>query len=52
MADEIPGVEFRVWKGVGHTPMWDDPRLIASTIADFATASARRERATAPVSAG
>jgi pimeloyl-ACP methyl ester carboxylesterase len=50
--DEIPGVEFRVWKGVGHTPMWDDPGLIASTIADFATASARRERATAPVSAG
>ena len=41
--DEIPGVEFRVWKGLGHTPMWDDPGLVATTIADFAaTAPARR----------
>ncbi len=22
--------------GIGHTPMWDDPGLIATTIADFA----------------
>jgi pimeloyl-ACP methyl ester carboxylesterase len=49
--DEIPGVEFRVWKGVGHTPMWDDPSLIAGTIADFATA-AQSKRAPAAVSAG
>lgn len=49
--DEIPGVEFRVWKGLGHTPMWDDPALIAGTIADFATA-AESKRAVAPVSAG
>ena len=48
--DEIPGVEFRVWKGLGHTPMWDDPSLIAGTIADFATA-AESKRAAAPVSA-
>jgi pimeloyl-ACP methyl ester carboxylesterase len=48
--DEIPGVEFRVWKGLGHTPMWDDPSLIASTIADFATAAS--QRAATPVSAG
>jgi pimeloyl-ACP methyl ester carboxylesterase len=34
--DEIPGVEFRVMKGLGHTPMWDDPGLIATTIGDFA----------------
>ena len=48
--DEIPGVEFRVWKGLGHTPMWDDPALIAGTIADFAT-SAESKRAQEPVSA-
>jgi hypothetical protein len=23
-------------KGLGHTPMWDDPGLIAATIGDFA----------------
>ena len=34
--DEIPGVQFRVMKGLGHTPMWDDPGLIASLIGDFA----------------
>ena len=43
--DEIPGVEFRVWKGLGHTPMWDDPGLIASTIADFAAAASARPAA-------
>src|SRR4051794_34800230 len=48
--DEIPGVEFRVWKGLGHTPMWDDPHLIATTIADFATA-AESKRTPAAVSA-
>ncbi len=48
--DEIPGVEFRVWKGIGHTPMWDDPGLISSTIADFAAHSAAREPASAAVS--
>ena len=37
--DEIPGVDFRVWKGLGHTPMWDDPQLIATTIAEFAGAA-------------
>lgn len=39
--DEIPGVEFRVHKGIGHTPMWDDPGLIARTIGDFAAAHSR-----------
>jgi pimeloyl-ACP methyl ester carboxylesterase len=43
--DEIPGVEFRVWKGLGHTPMWDDPSLIAGTIADFAGAASARTAA-------
>ncbi|MFL5845134.1 MAG: alpha/beta fold hydrolase [Solirubrobacteraceae bacterium] len=33
---EIPGVEFRVLPGVGHTPMWDAPGLIAGLIAQFA----------------
>ena len=45
--DEIPGVQFRVMKGIGHTPMWDDPGLIAKTIADFATAHSRSPVATA-----
>jgi pimeloyl-ACP methyl ester carboxylesterase len=33
---EIPGVEFRTLPGVGHTPMWDDPGLIARLIGDYA----------------
>ncbi len=49
--DEIPGVEFRVWKGVGHTPMWDDPSLIAGTIADFAAAASGRSAPATAVSA-
>jgi pimeloyl-ACP methyl ester carboxylesterase len=36
---EIPGGQFRVLRGLGHTPMWDDPAQIAELIADFATAS-------------
>ena len=39
---EIPGVEFRVLPRVGHVPMWDDPRLVADTIAEFAQAAAAR----------
>ena len=38
---QIPGVQFRVLPGLGHTPMWDDPGLIAATIGDFAAAAAR-----------
>jgi pimeloyl-ACP methyl ester carboxylesterase len=34
---EIPGVQFRAWPGLGHTPMYDDSGLVASAIADFAT---------------
>ena len=44
---EIRGVEFRTMPGVGHTPMWDDPGLIAATIGDFAADVAP----TSPVSA-
>jgi len=32
---EIPGNEFRVLPGTGHVPMWDDSRLIASTICEW-----------------
>jgi pimeloyl-ACP methyl ester carboxylesterase len=35
LREEIPGLEFRVLPGLGHTPMWDDPTLIAATIGDF-----------------
>jgi pimeloyl-ACP methyl ester carboxylesterase len=34
--DEIPNVEFRTNPGIGHTPMWDDPHLIATQIAEWA----------------
>jgi len=37
---EIPGGQFRVLRGLGHTPMWDDPAQIAELIAGFASASA------------
>ena len=32
-------MEFRVLPGVGHTPMWDAPGVIAGLIADFALAA-------------
>ena len=47
--EEIPGAEFRVLEGLGHTPMWDDPDLVAATIGDFAAA---QSAATASASAG
>ena len=46
--DEVPGVEFRVHKGIGHTPMWDAPSLIARTIGDFAAAASEAEPSAAP----
>ena len=42
LREEIRGVEFRVTPGVGHTPMWDDPGLFATTIADFVTRAATK----------
>jgi pimeloyl-ACP methyl ester carboxylesterase len=38
---EIPGVQFRVVRGVGHTPMWDDPGLFAQAIVDHVSAAVR-----------
>jgi len=32
---EIPSVESRMLPGCGHVPMWDDIKLILSTIVDF-----------------
>ena len=50
---EIPRVQFRVLRGLGHTPMWDDPAQIAELIADFATAaSAAGNGQAASVTAG
>jgi pimeloyl-ACP methyl ester carboxylesterase len=40
LREEIKGIEFRVHPGIGHTPMWDDPGLIATTIGDFAERAA------------
>jgi pimeloyl-ACP methyl ester carboxylesterase len=51
LREEIPGLEFRVLPGIGHTPMWDDPGLIARTIADFATAAAERAPGPTPTEA-
>jgi pimeloyl-ACP methyl ester carboxylesterase len=46
LREEIPGVEFRVTPGLGHTPMWDDPTQIAAAIGDFAARASAA--ATAP----
>ena len=29
-----PGARFLVLRGVGHTPTWDDPELVARTLLD------------------
>ena len=49
LREEIRGLEFRVTPGIGHTPMWDDPGLFATTIVDFV---ARAARATPTQAAG
>jgi pimeloyl-ACP methyl ester carboxylesterase len=50
LREEIRGIEFRVTPGVGHTPMWDDPGLFATTIADFvARAATQASRVDAPI---
>lgn len=48
LREEIRGLEFRVTPGVGHTPMWDDPGLFATTIGDFAARAATTPQAPAP----
>ncbi len=40
LREEIPGAEFVVLEGLGHTPMWDDPELVAATIGAFADRAA------------
>jgi pimeloyl-ACP methyl ester carboxylesterase len=35
---EITNVEFRVLPRVGHVPMWDDARLVVTTITDWVNA--------------
>ena len=47
LREEIKGLEFRVHPGIGHTPMWDDPGLIATTIGDFAARAATTPQAPA-----
>jgi pimeloyl-ACP methyl ester carboxylesterase len=44
----IPGCELRYLKGLGHTPMSDDPALLAEAIAEFAARPSRAPRAAAP----
>jgi pimeloyl-ACP methyl ester carboxylesterase len=44
----IPNAELRYLKGLGHTPMSDDPELLAEAIADFAARKSRAPRAEAP----
>ena len=40
--------ELHYLKGLGHTPMSDDPQLLADAIADFAARTRRAPRAEAP----
>ncbi|MCW3021964.1 MAG: alpha/beta fold hydrolase [Conexibacter sp.] len=51
LREEIRGLAFRTMPGVGHTPMWDDPGLIAATIGDFAAKAAAGAAPATPVSA-
>ena len=47
----IPGVEYHVMPGLGHTPMWDDAAQIAERIAGWAQAAERGGRAQVPAAA-
>ena len=47
LREELRGIEFRVHPGIGHTPMWDDPGLIATTIGDWASAASTTPQAPA-----
>ncbi len=40
------GAKFLVLPGVGHTPMWDDPALVAQTILDGSTRVSSEEAVT------
>ena len=41
----VPGVEVTRLPGCGHVPMYDDPDLVARTIAEFCSASRSDEPA-------
>jgi pimeloyl-ACP methyl ester carboxylesterase len=41
---EIPGVQSRLLAGCGHLPMWDDTRLVVSTICEWVDGHAGRAR--------
>jgi len=38
LAELVPGAEFTVLRGVGHVPMYDDPRLVARTVLEVTSA--------------
>jgi pimeloyl-ACP methyl ester carboxylesterase len=44
----IPGAELRYLKGLGHTPMSDDPQVLADAIGEFALTRSPAPRAAAP----
>jgi pimeloyl-ACP methyl ester carboxylesterase len=45
----IPGAELRYLKGMGHTPMSDDPEGLAAAISEFALRRSSSSPAAAPV---
>ena len=44
----IPGAELRYLKGLGHTPMSDDPEGLAEAIGELALRPRPERRAVAP----
>jgi pimeloyl-ACP methyl ester carboxylesterase len=40
--EQIPNVEYRLLRGVGHLPTWDDHHLVASTIIDWISSTQRQ----------
>jgi pimeloyl-ACP methyl ester carboxylesterase len=45
----IPGAELRYLKGLGHTPMSDDPEVLSQAIEEFALRRSTAPHAAAPV---
>jgi pimeloyl-ACP methyl ester carboxylesterase len=45
---ELPTAEFRVLPRVGHVPMWDDTRLVVTTITDWVDAHLAKPEAVVP----
>jgi hypothetical protein len=42
LARSIPNADVLVYRGVGHTPRWEDPMRFSSDLATFARQLARR----------